>query len=546
MTDQLSTMYADQLAGTYECPDRIVLNAYYRPCTTAGGIRCWWRSLHGDDNNLDKTHLVRMAGRFNRRVKAYAEAHQIPLVYCGRGDRKHEIAEQHLPQDKAFVGLFLVIISRASGAVWDVEQKPDGSIKQITRTYRSINHLFFHFIDPEWGHVTIRMSSHPPFAAMVILNGHEYIAQQAQAQGVALEQSSNCFTSIMSPTELTQIAETSCAAHTIGQLRQLCDRWIYSCLHFALTIEEQRRSGFHYTYALFQIEYSRNFLFRVPAQMEHVYNALLDRSRALLDIPQLKTIFGRSKRCYRKKTDSTHPVTEERSFERPRFNMSIFKLRFGALMLKLYTKGEAVLRSEITVNNARRINRKYSLAHVHDLLTYLRGILLRFLDQLAVLSAAFVPDDALDSVRSPATLGKSSVAGIDLHQPRIRAVMHTVIALAPTPRGFSASELAAGVRQRLKLDSHQYLPRHAAYDLRKLRAKTWVDKVAQSRRYEPNLDGLRTMTSLLLLHEQVRKPLFAATTCSVDQQPKTDLDSQYGNVQREIHKLFSLLGFAVV
>ena len=87
MTDQLSTMYADQLAGTYECPDRIVLNAYYRPCTTAGGIRCWWRSLHGDDNNLDKTHLVRMAGRFNRRVKAYAEAHQIPLVYCGRGDR---------------------------------------------------------------------------------------------------------------------------------------------------------------------------------------------------------------------------------------------------------------------------------------------------------------------------------------------------------------------------------------------------------------------------------------------------------------------------
>ena len=546
MTDQLSTMYADQLAGTYECPDRIVLNAYYRPCTTAGGIRCWWRSLHGDDSNLDKTHLVRMAGRFNRRVKAYAETHRIPLVYCGKGERKHEIAEQYLPQDKAFVGLFLVIISRASGAVWDVKQNPDGSIQHLSRNYRSVNHIFFHFVDPEWGHITVRMSSHPPFAAMVILNGHEYIARQADAQGVALEQSSNCFTSIMNPADLAQIAETSCAAHTIGQLRQVCDRWIYTALHFGLTAEEQRRSGFHYTYALFQIEYSRNFLFHIPAQMEQVFNALLDRSRTLLNIPQLKTIFGRSKRPFRKKPDSTHPIIEERSFERPRFNMSIFKLRFGALMLKLYTKGEAVLRSEITVNNARRINRKYSLAHVHDLLTYLRGILLRFLDQLAVLSAAFIHDDSLDLVRSSTMLGKSSVAGIDLTQPRIRAVMHAVIALAPQPRGFSASELATYVRQRLKLALQSYLPRHAAYDLRKLRAKSWVDKVTKSRRYEPNLDGLRSMTSLLLLHEQVRKPLFAASHCQRVPQSKTDLDIQYGNVQREIHQLFSLLGFAVV
>lgn len=546
MTDQLSTMYAEQLAGTYECPDRIVLNAYYRPCTTAGGLRCWWRSLHGDDSDLDKTRLVRMAGRFNRRVKAYAAAHQIPLIYCNKGSRKHEIAEQHLPQDQAFVGLFLVIISRASGAVWNVERKRDGSIKHISRSYRSINHIFFHFIDPQWGHITIRMSSHPPFAAMVILNGHEYIARQAQAQGVDFEQSSNCFTSIMNPTDLAQIAETSCAAHTIGQLRQVCNRWIYSGLYFAMTTEEQERSGFRYTYALFQIEYSRNFLFHIPAQMEQVYNALLDRSRTLLDIPQLKTIFGRSKRPYRKKADSTHPIIEERSFERPRFNMSIFKLRFGALVLKLYTKGEAVLRSEITVNNARRIHCKYSLAHVHDLLAYLRGILLRFLDQLAVLSAAFVHDDTLDLIRSAAMLGKSSVAGIDLQQPRIRAVMHAVIALAPQPRGFSASQLASHVRQRLQLEPQQYLPRQAAYDLRKLRAKSWVDKVAKSRRYEPNLDGLRSMTSLLLLHEQVRKPLFSASHGSTAQQPKTDLDIQYGNVQREIHQLFSLLGFALV
>jgi hypothetical protein len=30
-------------------------------------------------------------------------------------------------------------------------------------------------MDPQWGHVTIKMSGHPPFGAQVILNGHEYV-----------------------------------------------------------------------------------------------------------------------------------------------------------------------------------------------------------------------------------------------------------------------------------------------------------------------------------------------------------------------------------
>ncbi len=34
-----------------------------------------------------------------------------------------------------------------------------------------------------WGHVTIKMSGHPPFGAQIILNGHEYVARQAEAAG---------------------------------------------------------------------------------------------------------------------------------------------------------------------------------------------------------------------------------------------------------------------------------------------------------------------------------------------------------------------------
>ena len=42
--------------------------------------------------------LVRMAGRFSRRVHLYAEANGIALIHCAAGERKHRLAEEHLPR----------------------------------------------------------------------------------------------------------------------------------------------------------------------------------------------------------------------------------------------------------------------------------------------------------------------------------------------------------------------------------------------------------------------------------------------------------------
>ena len=49
MTDGLSTLYRDLLVGSYDCVDRIVLNAYFRMGHDPGGFRVWWRALTGSD-----------------------------------------------------------------------------------------------------------------------------------------------------------------------------------------------------------------------------------------------------------------------------------------------------------------------------------------------------------------------------------------------------------------------------------------------------------------------------------------------------------------
>jgi hypothetical protein len=69
MTNELSTYYVDLLDGSYACVDRIVLNAFNPLLHTPGGFRTWWRRLwNGSEAELDDAHLMRMAGRFSRRL----------------------------------------------------------------------------------------------------------------------------------------------------------------------------------------------------------------------------------------------------------------------------------------------------------------------------------------------------------------------------------------------------------------------------------------------------------------------------------------------
>src|SRR6516165_6837886 len=131
MGDALSTQYADLLTGRYDCVDRIVLNAYNVLCYNAGGFRCWWRRLRGSDDDLDDAHLMRMAGRFSRRVRGFAGAHQIPVVDCGRDERKHQVAEGYLASHPTARGLFLVLVARAVAPVWEVTRSSGGVLRDL-------------------------------------------------------------------------------------------------------------------------------------------------------------------------------------------------------------------------------------------------------------------------------------------------------------------------------------------------------------------------------------------------------------------------------
>jgi hypothetical protein len=380
-----------------------------------------------------------------------------------------------------------------------------------------------------------------------MLNGHEYVARQARKTAIDFSQQDNCFTTIPNAADLAKVADTLSRDEIAGRLFQLCERWIYTtCLCFALDLEEQKKSSFHYQYSVFQIEYSRNLLFRSGRQMDEIFQALIDRTRGPLNLDRIKTIFGDKHRPHydkRKKNPTRWGVV----VEKPAYDVTIFKVHYGKMTLKIYTKGERVLRIEVIVHNTKEYRWGRSLPCFPEIVLRLRGILERFLNAVGCMDACFVSDDTLENLPQPAHVGQTKVGGIDLNKPRMRRVADAVLALSSSPIGFTSSDLDQKVRAMSGASDSVYGARRAAYDIKKLRAKGMLQKIGASRRYEPLQKGLRALTALVVLREQVIRPLLAASTGS-----KTDskllnpapIDQHYQNLRAGMHHLFTELGLA--
>jgi hypothetical protein len=542
VADDFSARYGELINGSYDCVDRVVLNAWFPMGVNPGGLRTWWRRLHGGDDQLDNTHLMRMAGRFARRVKAWAVANGVPLIFCKAGERKHLIAEEYLETHVVTTGVFLILAAKAPAAVWKVHRSARGVITSIEKKREYVYHYSFHIMDPAFGHLAIKMSGHPPFGAQVMLNGHEYVAVAAQGEGIGFTKEGNCFTGIADPQRLARVADAWPRHAAIGRLGQVCDRWIYSaCLCFGLDLAEQEASGFRYAYSVYQAEYSRNLLFKSGAQMEELFDRVLDRTRSRLDIPAIRTLFGLKARPHRNR--KAGPPAQEIVIEKPRYGLSWFRISFGRLQLKAYTKGEHVLRFEATVHNTKELRCRRSLENFAEIITLLAGMADRFATALDCADTGFLPDGVLDQLPLPAQAGIGRIAGIDLNKPRIRAALSAALALAPAPGGFTVAEHAARVRQITGHDG--YTTRQAAYDLRKLRGKQLVDKPGRTRRYHVPPPAARTISALLTLRDHVIAPILAGIRSPrMGRKPKiwTAADRDYETLRIGMQTLFRHVG----
>ena len=208
-------------------------------------------------------------------------------------------------------------------------------------------------------------------------------------------------------------------------------------LCFALDVADQERTGFRYHYSLFQAEYSRNLLFTSGQRMDRVFGALIDRVRGPLDLRTVKTLFGRRQRPRRHKGQPRAPVVEV-SLETPEYDLTILRIRFRRLTLKIYTKGERVLRIEAMAHNARDPGCRLGASYFPGAVEVLRQMVDRFIEVIDCLDTTFIDAGLLDRLPQPGRLGAVRVGGIDINRPRAR------VACACCASDFTATKCMVG------------------------------------------------------------------------------------------------------
>ena len=230
--------------------------------------------------------------------------------------------------------------------------------------------------------------------------------------------------------------------------------------------------------------------------------------------------------------------------ETPRFDLTLFKLHFGNLTLKAYTKGEHVLRFEAIVHNTKALRCGRVLDNFPTIIGRLAGMVDRFTTTLDCVDTTFIADGLLDRLPAPAQIGATRVGGVDLNKPRIRAALAAVLALS--------ADIGRVHRRRVHRqgprDDRQHRLHHPASRLRP--AQTPRQTAGHQTRPDPPLpprtrSTAGTIAALLTLREHVIAPILAGVRSPrMGRKPITwtSVDRDYEKIRIDMQTLFQHLG----
>jgi len=123
----------------------------------------------------------------------------------------------------------------------------------------------------------------------------------------------------------------------------------------------------------------------------------------------------------------------------PTYNLTVFKVHFGKLTLKMYDKGDRVLQIEAVAHNTKDLRCGKVIANFANMVSSLKTMTIRFLNVLQYAHVSFLDRGTLDDLPKPTCRGKNRVAGTDINNPRLRVVIEALMSLALKPGGFSIS-----------------------------------------------------------------------------------------------------------
>src|SRR6267143_1200361 len=535
--ETFTQLFGDLLAFVYHCFDRIVIYGYLSGLSRPEQVVHFFRNVVGVAV-MDKEVFSRRTADYQAWVEAFARNHRLPIEWAEKGVRKEDHVlrwQRRMDRDDAY-GVYFIFKSMEQGPSFRVSvpkyATKDPNYCILARQRSRFTHYYFYLRDETLGPMVMRVASFFPFQTTYYHNGHSFIEQELKRAQIGFRKTDNAFLAV------DDVAALQAAADKLSPqiIRQQLDYWTL-ILGPKFSAKERKQLNLSRFYAIAQIEYCRNFIFKRNFPIHKLFERSCELGLWRLTGDKITEIFGtRLNRRMRGKLATV--------IDRIEHGHHVFRAYFKNALLKQYEKFSTFLRNELVSNNLADFRLKKGLDHLDAVRQRFQTITARFAGFQAQWLNVHVDFPLLQRLALPITIGAVRYPGIKIHDPRIIRLLEVLLHGGSHVGGWTAKQIHHAVLTTFHLSDSAYGLNQLRYDLRKLKGHGLLQRDGSRYAYRLTPKGVQVALLFLFFHKRLCGPLANSRfhhRPDPHHQPASKLEAAYHRADKAIQQIVDLL-----
>jgi hypothetical protein len=396
-------------------------------------------------------------------------------------------------------------------------------------------HYYFYVRDEVLGPIVIRVASFFPFHATYWLNGHSFIQRELDRLGIGFRKDDNAFLAV------DDVAALQAAADRLSPaiIRKQLDYWTL-ILGPKFSKKERTQMNLSRFYAIAQIEYCRNFIFKRHFPIHKIFERSCEIGLWRLTANRISEIFGT--RLHKRLHGKLATVIDQIEH-----GHHVFRAYWKNAVLKQYEKFSRYLRNELCSNNLRDFGLKKGLDHLDTVRKRFQIITDRFAGFQAEYLNVHVDFPLLQRLALPITIGSVRYPGIKIQDTRMIRLLEVLLHGGNTVGGWTAKQIHQAVLTTFHLSQNNYGLNQLRYDLRKLKGHALLERDGSRYAYQLTAKGVQVALLFLFFHKRLCGPLANSRfhhQPDPAHRPNSKLEAAYHKADNAIEDIVQLLAAA--
>jgi hypothetical protein len=500
--ERFVTRHGDRIAGILSGFDRVLFRGTLRSISYVKGFEQFLSS-----QSVLYKDFVPFAERISERLKTHAMAVATeagrPFQYLASPQvSKEDAARAIAARDGVREGLVCVLSTVEPCRTFSIRRDRERKRLRVERQERKCLHLYFYFLDADFGLMHVRLQTWLPLTIQVCVNGREWLARRLARAHIAATPVDNCFTAIADVPQAQQLSDDLTDwpwEAWLQRLGHLVNPWV----------RPPEAIVRDYYWSVRQSEYATDVMCRDAPTVQQIYPALIRHGIEMFQSEDVLRFLG-----HRASLGFTREVTThvQRRVEGVRIKHVV-----GENSIKMYDKAGTVIRIETTINNpgrfkVRRETRtgqlawqplRKGIADMRRRAAIGRAANARYLDALSVVGDPTPSHHLLDPVSQRVTRDGRPYRPLRPISPQEAPLFTTILRGEFHLQGFQNHDLRRQLYPHVDADPlrRRQASARVTRHLRLLRAHGLIKKVSRTRYYRLTDKGHSVMTTAVRFRE---------------------------------------------